>query len=112
MDLQLEADGGISIEHFLSACRCLVPIFGKSDVLFSKKFINFFLWVMIDVPGIFDNQARRCAVIGISLFFKHSCRQVEWHSFCPSENGLSRKYKSKYMYTCLFSKDSGCLHLI
>nr|XP_022319259.1 pleckstrin homology domain-containing family A member 3-like isoform X2 [Crassostrea virginica] len=29
MDLQLEADGGISIEHFLSACRCLVPIFDK-----------------------------------------------------------------------------------
>lgn len=30
MDLQLEADGGIPIEHFLSACRCMVPIFGKA----------------------------------------------------------------------------------
>lgn len=29
MDLQLEADGGIPIEHFLSACRCMVPIFDK-----------------------------------------------------------------------------------
>lgn len=30
MDLQLEADGGIPIEHFLSACRCMVPIFGMA----------------------------------------------------------------------------------
>ena len=67
MDLQLEADGGISIEHFLSACRCLVPIFGKSDVLLSKNFINFFLLVMM-YQVIYNNQARICAVIGISLF--------------------------------------------
>lgn len=30
MDLQLEADGDIPIEHFLSACRCMVPIFGMA----------------------------------------------------------------------------------
>ncbi|XP_062576311.1 pleckstrin homology domain-containing family A member 8-like [Saccostrea cucullata] len=29
MDIQLEADGGIPINHFLSACRCIVPIFDK-----------------------------------------------------------------------------------
>lgn len=38
MDLQLEADGGIPIEHFLSACRCMVPIFGKAmSLLFELK---------------------------------------------------------------------------
>lgn len=50
MDLQLEADGGIPIEHFLSACRCMVPIFGMAmslllelkELMYIMTYIHFY----------------------------------------------------------------------
>lgn len=50
MDLQLEADGGIPIEHFLSACRCMVPIFGMAmSLLLELKEIMYIMTLNIHV---------------------------------------------------------------